>query len=253
VKTDVSTNRMLVTSDTHIGSLFCNARPAFTRLLDYAADRGYTICLNGDGIDVLHTTLLKMTMEAAALLREFRRIADKTTIYYTIGNHDIILEHYLGDWGRLQLVPFLNVSSGGKRIRVEHGHLYDPFLMKYPDLQPALTRFIGWCCRVYPPWYHWEEQIKLMRYKHLPNLFRKSKPAEHGLMFREDENPSFIEAAEELSQRGFDAVIFGHTHHPGVMPLNANRALYYNTGGWARDPHYLTIDDGEITLKRWRG
>ena len=241
---------MLITSDTHIGSLFYNARAGFVRLMDYAAGEGYPICLNGDGIDVLHTTLGKMTLEAAALLREFRRISERTTIYYTIGNHDIILEHGIGDWGGLQLVPFLNVNSGGKRIRVEHGHLYDPFLMKHPDLQPALTRFIGWCCRFYPPWYQWEEHIKDVRYRHLPKLFGKKHD---GLVFREDENPTFIEAAEELSQRGFDAVIFGHTHHAGTMPLKGNRAQYYNTGCWSRDPHYITIEEGDISLKPWRG
>ena len=252
MRTDVNVDRMLITSDTHIGSLFCNARPRFVRLMDYAAREGYVICLNGDGIDVLHTTLGRMTLEATALLREFRRIGEQTTIYYTIGNHDIILEHGVGDWGGLQLVPFLNVSSGGKRIRVEHGHLYDPFLMKHPDLQPALTRFIGWCCRFYPPWYHLEERIKQVRYRHLGKLFAKTKH-ESGLVFRDDENPSFIEAAEELSQRGFDAVIFGHTHHAGSMPLNRNRARYFNTGSWKQDPHYITIDKGEISLKRWQG
>ena len=62
---------------------------------------------------------------------------------------------------------------------------------------------------------------------------------------RDDESPAFLEAAEELSQRGFDYVIFGHTHHPGVVPLNNNRAAYLNPGGWFRQPHYILITDGE--------
>jgi UDP-2,3-diacylglucosamine pyrophosphatase LpxH len=248
VITSVREERLIVTSDTHIGSLFCNARPGLIRLLDFARVRGYNVCINGDGIDVLHSSLLKMTFEASALLRELRRIAADITIYYTIGNHDIILEHYLGDWGGIRLVPFLNVQSGPRRIRIEHGHLYDPFLMKHPDLQPALTRFIGWCCRVYPPWYNLDEQIKQIRYGGLRGLFG----ARSGVV-RHDENPSFLEAAEELARRGFDAVIFGHTHHPGKAPLHDDRAEYVNTGAWSRHPHYAVIEHGQIELKPWTG
>lgn len=250
--TNVREERLIVTSDTHIGSFFCNARPGLIKLLEFARDQDYNVCINGDGIDVLHSSLTKMTQEASLLLREIRRLSADLTIYYTIGNHDIILEHYLGDWGAVQLVPFLNVLSGDKRIRVEHGHLYDQFLMKYPEMQPALTKFIGWCCRVYPPWYELEERIKHIRYSRLPRLFGKANVTRSGVA-RHDENPSFLEAAEELAERGFDAVIFGHTHHAGVIPLNGQRASYINTGAWSRNPHYAVITSGAIELKPWKG
>jgi UDP-2,3-diacylglucosamine pyrophosphatase LpxH len=249
MNTDVTENRLLVTSDTHIGSLFCNARPGLIRLLDYARTNGYNVCINGDGIDILQTTIQKMTSESAALFREFRRIASEITIYYTIGNHDIILEHCLGDWGGFRLVPFLNVSSGGKRIRIEHGHLYDPFLMRHPEWQPKLTRLIGFCARIYPPLYFLDEHIKKLRY----GRAARRAMAGGGRVVRDDENPSFVEAAEELAQRGFDYVIFGHTHHPGIVPLNGQRAKYINPGGWFRDPHYIVIENGEIELRRWTG
>jgi UDP-2,3-diacylglucosamine pyrophosphatase LpxH len=248
--TNVREERLIVTSDTHIGSLFCNARPGLIRLLEFARDRGYNVCINGDGIDVLHTSLMKMTMEASVLLREFQRLSADMTIYYTIGNHDIILEHYLGSWGRMLLVPFLNVSSGDKRIRIEHGHLYDQFLMKYPVMQPALTRFIGWCCEFYPPWYNLEERIKHIRYSGIPKLLGRRTQTASGVV-RQDEHPAFLEAAEEIAARGFDAVIFGHTHHAGVIPINGSLASYVNTGAWSRQPHYATIESGVIELKPW--
>jgi UDP-2,3-diacylglucosamine pyrophosphatase LpxH len=247
---NVREERLIVTSDTHIGSLFCNARAGLIRLLEFARDRGYNVCINGDGIDVLHTSLEKMTMEASILLRELRRLSESMTIYYTVGNHDILLEHYLGGWGRLHVVPFLNVQSGGRRIRIEHGHLYDPFLMKYPEMQPALTRFIGWCCSFYPPWYDLEERIKHIRYSRIPALLGRRTATRSGVA-RHDENPAFLEAAEELAARGFDAVVFGHTHHPGVMPINGGTASYVNTGAWSREPHYAVIDSGVIELKPW--
>jgi len=249
---DVREERLIVTSDTHIGSYFCDARRGLIRLLDHARDGGYNVCINGDGIDVLHTSLMRMTVEASALLRDIRRIAADITIYYTIGNHDIILEHAVGDWGGIRLVPFLNVRSGDRRIRVEHGHLYDPFLTKYPELQPALTRFIGWICRAYPPWFTWEERIKHVRYRDLPRLLGRRTVSRSGVELPH-ENPAFLDGAEELARRGFDAVVFGHTHHAGVLPLNGGAAQYFNTGAWARGPHYVVIDHGHIELRPWQG
>lgn len=249
--TDVREERLLVTSDSHIGSFFCDARRGLLRFIEYAGSNGFNVCINGDGIDVQHTSLRRMAAEASAFLGELRRLTERhgVTVYYTIGNHDIILEHYVGDWGGLRLVPFLNVRSGAKRIRIEHGHLYDPFLMKHPDLQDALTRFGGLICRVYPPWYHWHKIYKVVKYRYTRTLFGRQRDAEVSPLT--DDSPTFFDAAEELARRGFDAVIFGHTHRPGTVPLNGSRAMYYNTGSWFGQPHYITITGGDVELKPW--
>jgi UDP-2,3-diacylglucosamine pyrophosphatase LpxH len=250
--TDVAEDRLLITSDTHIGSYFCDARQKFIGFLEYARANKINVCLNGDGVDLLHTSLQKITLETAALLRELRRITSEITVYYTVGNHDIILEHYLGDWGGLQLVPYLNVTSGAKRLRVEHGHLYDAFLMEHPDLQMALTRFSGNLCRIYPPWYFWHEGYRKFRHWYLPRLLGRH-PQTHNSPITIDQSPAYLEAAEELARRGFDFVIFGHTHRPGVLPLNDNRASYVNTGSWFKQPHYVVLDHGSVELKPWLG
>jgi UDP-2,3-diacylglucosamine pyrophosphatase LpxH len=245
--TDVHERRLLVTSDTHIGNLFCDARPGFIRLLDYARANKYNVCINGDGIDVLQTSVRKMTGETPALLREFRRIASEITIYYTVGNHDIILEHCLGDWGGLRFVPFLNVTSGTKRIRIEHGHLYDPAIISY-NPQHGFTWFVSTLFRLYPPAYHWHAKYEAIKYRRV----NRNHPAGDSPLVR-DVSPTYLEAAQELSQRGFDAVIFGHTHFHGVVPLNGTRARYFNTGSWFGNPHFITIEDGEIELRPWVG
>lgn len=248
--TDVRESRLLVTSDTHIGNLFCNARRGLVRFLEYARDNRYNVCLNGDGIDVQYTSLTRFTAETSALVRDLRQITAEMTVYYTIGNHDIILEHYLGDWGGLRLVPFLNVRSGTSRIRVEHGHLYDTFLMKHPELRYGVTRSLAAVCRVYPPAYHWPAQYEVIKFRLLNRLRARKRPALRSAAMRAV-NPSFLDAAEELSRRGFDAVIFGHTHQPGTLPLNGNRARYFNTGSWFTKPYYVVIEEGNVELKPW--
>ena len=63
MNTDVAERRLLVTSDTHVGNLFCHARPGLVRFLDYARANHYNVCINGDGIDVQYTTLKKLIVE----------------------------------------------------------------------------------------------------------------------------------------------------------------------------------------------
>ena len=46
-------------------------------------------------------------------------------------------------------------------------------------------------------------------------------------------------------------VIFGHTHYPGIVPLDGRQARYINTGSWFGQPHYVAIDDGNVQLKTW--
>lgn len=248
--TDVREDRLLVTSDTHIGNFFCDARRGLVRLLDYACAHKYNVCINGDGIEVQYTSLRRFTMETAALLRDLHRVAAEITIYYTIGNHDIILEHYLGDWGGLRLVPFLNVSSGTKRIRIEHGHLYDRSLMTRPDLHHGIRRFFCYLCRIYPPGFYWHQKYQVVRYRYVRRLLGRDRHLLDSPMTR-DVSSSFHEAAEDLAQRGFDAVIFGHTHRHGVLALNGNRARYLNTGSWFNQPHYIVINDGDVELRPW--
>lgn len=248
--TDVRESRLLVTSDSHVGSLFCDARRGLTGFLDYARANKYNVCINGDGIDTQYTSIRKLSTETARLLRDVRRISAEITIYYTIGNHDLVLEQYLGDWGGLRLVPFLNVHSGTKRIRIEHGHLYDALLMKHQEVRYGLTWSLTSLFRVYPPAYHWHARAEAAKHRLRDRLVGPGPRAHHSAMAREV-SPAYLEAAEELARRGFDVVIFGHTHRPGELPLRGNRARYLNTGSWFNGPHYVKIADGEVELIPW--
>jgi UDP-2,3-diacylglucosamine pyrophosphatase LpxH len=250
VITDVHEERLLVTSDSHIGSLFCDARRGLTAFLDYARVNKYNVCINGDGIDTQYTSIRKLSTESARLLRDLRRISEEITIYYTIGNHDLVLEQYLGDWGGLRLVPFLNVQSGTQRIRIEHGHLYDAVLMRHQEVRYGFIWLMTSLFRVYPPAYHWHAKVESTKYR-LRRHLRKSEPSEHDSPATRDVDPAYLEAAEELAQRGFDAVILGHTHKAGEQPLNRGRARYLNTGSWFHAPQFVAITNGEIELKPW--
>lgn len=65
------------------------------------------------------------------------------------------------------------------------------------------------------------------------------------------EPPDFAEGAGGISQRGFDCVVFGHTHHPGEVQLKNNKR-YLNSSSWLRSFHHIEINKDVVTLKNLR-
>lgn len=238
--TNLHTEKMVVISDLHFGNPFSNSTQNALNFIKWAAAQDYDICINGDGLEVAQASYSKMVSEMPEVVRTIKHInKERHSIYYIVGNHDMSLENFLEDWGYFKVSPFLNVTSGNSRIRIEHGHLYDPFFVKYPVLYDKLTHFGGLLLKISPnlyrTWIAFEKWRARMRAK------------KTGII---GEPPEFAEAARELTRRGFDCVVFGHTHHPGEVHLEEGKR-YLNPGSWLLSCHYVEINKGEITLKNW--
>ena len=238
--TSIKAEKLVVISDLHLGNPFSTAKKQVFLFLKQMASRGYDICINGDCLEIAQASFNKVAFEVPELLRiigDLRRRGRE--IYYVTGNHDIALEHFLEDWGVMKVAPFLNVMSGDSRIRIEHGHIYDPFFVKHPVLYETLTHLAGFLLkvqpRVYRLWIAFEEWKSKLRAKKM------------GI---KGEHPAFREAADELCRRGFDYVVFGHTHHPGEISLK-NGGTYFNPGSWMLSTHYVLIENGKASLKEW--
>ena len=232
--------KLLVISDVHIGNPFSKGRHELISFLIWAAEQGFDICINGDGLEIAQVSFIKLAIEMPEIVRTLREINKMgRSVYYIVGNHDIALEYFLEDWGSLKVCPFLNYSSGSTRIRIEHGHLYDSFFINFPDLYETLTRFGGFLLAIHPNFYKlW------MKFEKLRSKFRKKSIGLIG------EGPEFAEAAHEITRRGFDAVIFGHTHHLGEVDLPDNKK-YFNSGSWLISCDYVEINHGKIEIKNW--
>lgn len=238
--TSAQTQKMVVISDLHLGNPFSRSGNEVFRFLRWASENGYDVCINGDGLEIAQSTFAKMTTEVPGFLRALSQVRKQgREVYYVVGNHDIALEHFLDDWGMMKTSPFLNVSSGGKRIHIEHGHLYDPFFVRYPKLYEFLTALASIPLKFFPSSYRlW---IQFERWK-TSRRVRKTGIVGEPYQFRR--------AASEIAQRGFDAVVFGHTHHPGRIELE-NGAVYLNSGSWLLTPHYVEINEGKVVLRSW--
>ncbi len=232
--------KLIIISDAHIGNPFSKGRQELIEFLKWAAVQGYDICINGDGLEIAQVSFIKLAVEMPEIVRTLKEINKMgRSVYYIVGNHDIALEYFLEDWGALKVCPFLNYTSLTTRVRIEHGHLYDSFFVNFPDLYETLTRFAGFLLAIHPNFYKlW------MQFEKLQTRFRKKTKGLIG------EGPEFCEAAYEITRRGFDAVIFGHTHHLGETTLPENKK-YFNSGSWLISNNYIEINLGNIQIKNW--
>jgi UDP-2,3-diacylglucosamine pyrophosphatase LpxH len=251
VKTTVREERLLVISDVHMGNRLLQTRRPFREFVQYALDHDYSICLNGDGIDLAQMSLSRLMSDLTPSLGLFPQFGQKgATIYYTVGNHDIALEHFLTDVGQMKVVPFLNVLSGDRRIRVEHGHMYDAMFLKFPRLYFAFMMIGRFAILVGPKAYDMMHRINLAiigTTEWILARFGAGKTEDAGEAgdALAGERECFRKGAENIGVRGFDAVLFGHTHLPGSREFEHN-VKYYNTGAWFSTPYCVAIDHGRI-------
>jgi len=236
---DIAEERMIVISDLHLGNPASQAANSLRGFLDYIREGDFSLCINGDGFEMLQTRAGPLMRDALPLMSQISRLVrEGRRVYYVVGNHDIYAEHFLDQWFVTGFSPFLNVTSGAKRIRVEHGHLYDPVFVRWPGLYESLTRLSGRLLFLHPDVYKlWDEAAR-----RLDGFLRHSADAG-------GEPVNYHRAADEVMRRGFDAVIFGHTHRAESSDL-AN-GLYINSGHWLRGGTYVEIDRGNLALKTW--
>lgn len=236
---DAPGERLVVVSDLHVGNPFSSASENLGAFLQFVRRGGYDLCINGDAFEILQTSFTSLARDSIGVLNQVRDLIEAgRRVYYVVGNHDIALEHFLETWGQIHICPFLNVTHGDQRIRVEHGHLYDPFFMRHPDLYEFLTRAAGPLLHVYPDVYYvWSYYQRI-----------KDRLSSRGKKQLQEQSV-YYEAAALLMSRGFDSVVFGHTHKAESVELESG--LYINSGNWLRGGHYVEILNGVPRLRRW--
>ncbi len=90
---DVEENRLIVISDLHLGNPYSLAARNLASFVDYVIDGGYSLCINGDGVDILQGRLGRLTQQGIEVMDLLRRFeASDGRMYYVVGNHDMVLE-----------------------------------------------------------------------------------------------------------------------------------------------------------------
>jgi UDP-2,3-diacylglucosamine pyrophosphatase LpxH len=221
----------VILSDLHLGSDNCQAKN-LVRLLERIEEgelETARLILNGDVFDSID--FRRLGKNHWKVLSLIRKLSDRIEITWLCGNHDgsaEIVSHLLGVTVKDEHV----LESGGRRILILHGHVFDEFL----DAHPILT-WVGDCI-------YWVLQ-------RLDDTHYFAKLAKRG-------SKTFLrcalkikEGSLELARRkGCGAVCTGHTHHAeadGEDPV-----AYFNSGCWTELPcTYLTVRDGVIQLREF--
>ena len=225
---------MVIVSDLHLGSPASEAAHHLPAFLEDVAARGVSLCINGDGFDILQSSSSALATSSFPIMRRLHELAEEgTRIYYVLGNHDLVLEHVLFDLP-FTVTPFLNLHSGDQLIRIEHGHGYEPFYAKHPGVYELGGRVGRWAllasADTYQLWSRAQQAVDDRRR-------RGVRPYPHH------------EAAMTLFQRGFDAVVFGHTHQPEYLEMDGG--TFVNCGDWLHRQTYVEIDHGKLSLNEW--
>ena len=236
---DAEEDRLLIVSDLHLGSPASTAQERLVGFLDHAAAVGASVCVNGDGFDLLQSSFSRLVRASLPVLSKLKAVQEAGgNVYYVVGNHDLVLEHFLQHVLVFRMAPFLNVRSGGRRIRVEHGHIYDPFYSRYPRVYGFAGRAFGMTMLVhkdfYKVWSTMADAVDRTRRRRAGNVLELSP---------------HHRAAEMVLERGFDTVVFGHTHYPEVVELPSG--TYVNAGTWMHGGSYVEISGGEVALRNW--
>jgi UDP-2,3-diacylglucosamine pyrophosphatase LpxH len=218
----------IIISDIHLGSETCQAKSLgdFLESIEEGQFVTERLILNGDVFDSIDFRRLKKTHWK--VLSHLRKLSDKMEIIWICGNHDgsaEIISHLLG----VQVAEEFVLHSGGQRILVMHGHMFDRFL----DDHPILT-WLADCVYLLLQ--------KIDRTHFFAKLAkRNSKTFLRCSQIIEDKSRHYAHTKK------CTAVCCGHTHR--AITNTTEPVHYFNSGCWTEKPcSYLTVQQGHIEL-----
>jgi len=212
----------VIISDLHLGSRACQTRELLT-FLDHLNTR--RLILNGDIFDSF--AFNRMSPAHWSVLDALRRWQRGLAVDWIAGNHDEPAA-YLSSLLGVPAFDEIPLVSGDKVILVTHGHQFDQFYQSHPKWTA-----LGDCIYSGLLWADPSHELA-RRAKHLSkDYLRCLEMVKAGALMA-------------MKDKGADAVCTGHTHAPVAD------GAYFNSGSWTELPcSYLTVDAGEVKLRKW--
>lgn len=235
--------RMVFIADGHLKGINDPNQLALVKFLDSL--KADTLVVMGDLFDFWTGSNTVAQAEYKPALDAFGRLRKRgTKIMYFEGNHDF------------SMGPYFTVELGAKVFegisRMELGK--SRFLLGHGDTVAMSTGYRLWRAYLRSPLF------KVMARMVTPagvwaianRLSKKSR--KRACMSKENlVELKLREYARIEVGKGADFVVLGHSHEPGVSPLESGgrRGVYANPGSWARDRSYLVFDGKNFRVERW--
>lgn len=235
-------SKIFFISDAHLG-LFNKSKDLREKLLldflEYLEKKGNGLYIVGDLFDFWFEYHSVIPRQYFRVLFALKKVVDHgVKIVYVTGNHDFWMENFFEDELGVQVYRSpLEIEIDGKRFYVAHG---DGFLKKdvgYKMLKKVLRHPMN---------------VRLYRFLHpevgfrLASLF--SRLSRNHLAMK-NKDAEYIQHARACFSKGFDCVVFGHTHSPQVFRENSR--TYINTGDWMNCFTYGKFERGRLSLEHW--
>jgi UDP-2,3-diacylglucosamine pyrophosphatase LpxH len=217
----------IVVSDIHLGSHVCQSKSlaSFFSSIENKEIKTEKLIINGDLFD--SWDFRKLNKDHWKILSQIRKISDNNKVIWISGNHDgpaDMVSHLIG----VDFVNEYSFTSGGKKILILHGDIFDNFISKYPVLTKIADIIYRW--------------LQIYAGLQLSNLAKRS-------------SKTFLRCSKEVCDRAkiycylkqCDKVICGHTH---LATYDISDSIsYYNCGCWTDNPcSYISIKDGETKI-----
>jgi len=231
--------KICVISDVHLGFVGCRAKELLRYLKSIDPE---ILILNGDFIDIWQfRSYYFPTSHSKVLQRIFKYVSSGKQVYYLTGNHDELLRKYSGlQLGNFVLDDKLVLELDGKKHWFFHGDIFDisihgaKWLAKLGSLGYELMILLNKLVNFF---------LELMgreKSSFSQNLKRATKRGVKKLHNYE------VTAAEVGVENGYDFVINGHSHQPGIKVIRTDKGsvTYVNSGDWVESLTALEYNNG---------
>jgi UDP-2,3-diacylglucosamine pyrophosphatase LpxH len=218
----------VILSDLHLGCDNCQAKRVvrFLEQICHGEVKTRHLILNGDVFDSID--FRRLNKNHWKVLSLIRKLSDHLEIIWLCGNHDgsaEIISHLLG----VTVQDDYTLLSGGEKILILHGHIFDAFIDKH-----RILTWLGDCVYAFLQWIDRTHTLAKVAKRGSKTFLRCARKIEEG-------------AVELAKKRGCAAVCCGHTH--AAMVNEEREVPYYNSGCWTELPGtYLTVLDGVVEL-----
>ena len=234
-------------SDIHLGTSAARAADLLEFLSSVHADKIYLV---GDIIDLERMQVRPQFPDAhRQLVSLLIHLANTTTdIVFIPGNHD----HQFRDLAGKDIcgVPVRleaeHVTADGRRLLVAHGDVLDGRIRQGTNLEK-------FGAAAYSVLSQLDVLINQLRSRLGHDYVSIMSQVKHRLSSANEYIRRFEEvAARYASERGYDGIVCGHIHRPGIR--NIDGMLYANDGDWVEHRTALVEDDsGQLRILYWEG
>jgi UDP-2,3-diacylglucosamine hydrolase len=198
--------------------------------------------LVGDIFDFWFSRKRRIYPDFEAVITRLRELkAQGVAVHLCEGNHDFFLKGYFTDiLGMTVYEDMAVIERDGRRLFIAHGDLIDRTNIQYLRLRKILRS---------PFIYHLQRALPLSL---LWGIARWSSSMSKEIMGGAEEKiaRTMGEFAQDRFTEGYDAVILGHCHRPGleVTTLGGKPRMFVTLGDWLRHHTYLYYNEGRFEL-----